>query len=97
MDKNYGSTFISWDRIFGTFEPEGEQANYGITEPVGTYNPITLNFHEWVDIVKDVKNSDSLKEAYDMIFARPARLAEIKDRYAREKASKAAMLEQRRA
>lgn len=90
MDKNYGSTFIIWDRMFGTFEPEGEQANYGITEPVGTYNPITLNFHEWVDIVKDVKNSESLKEAYDMIFARPARLKEIKDRYAREKAAKKA-------
>ncbi|QSE98121.1 sterol desaturase family protein [Fulvivirga lutea] len=74
LDKNYGSTFIIWDRLFGTFQPEEEQADYGITKPVNSYNPITLCFHEWADIVKDVRNSRSLKEAYTMVFARPSKL-----------------------
>lgn len=74
LDKNYGSTFIIWDRIFGTFQPEEERPDYGITTPVNSYNPIKLNFHEWSDIVRDVRRSKSLKEAYAMIFTRPSEL-----------------------
>ncbi|MEO1052036.1 MAG: sterol desaturase family protein [Bacteroidota bacterium] len=85
MDKNYGSTFIIWDRIFGTFQPEGEQAIYGITKPVNSYNPVYLCFHEWIDIFKDVRRSKSLKEAYQMIFTRPSRLKEVKLRYPHQK------------
>jgi sterol desaturase/sphingolipid hydroxylase (fatty acid hydroxylase superfamily) len=81
LDKNYGSTFIIWDRIFGTFQPEEEKADYGITTPVNSYNPITLNFHEWADIVKDVRHSKSVKEAYFMIFGRPSKLEELKKQF----------------
>src|SRR3546814_4139511 len=42
LDKNYGSTFIVWDRIFGTFMEEEETPTYGITKPVASYNPIYL-------------------------------------------------------
>ena len=75
LDKNYGSTFIIWDRIFGTFHPEEERPTYGLTEPVKTYNPVTLNFHEWKDIYHDVKKSKSFKEAYFMMFGSPAKIA----------------------
>mgnify|MGYP001793641269 FL=1 len=78
LDKNYGSTFIIWDRIFGTFQPEEEQADYGITRPVNSYNPVYLCFHEWKDIIRDIKNSKSLKEAYVMTFVRPSRLEDKK-------------------
>jgi len=78
LDKNYGSTFIIWDRIFGTFQPEEERPDYGITTPVNSYNPIKLNFHEWSDIARDVRNSRSFKEAYTMIFTRPSKLEEKK-------------------
>jgi len=78
LDRNYGSTLIIWDRIFGTFQPEEEQPEYGITKPVNSYNPIYLNFHEWMDIVRDVRQSRSLKEAMTMVFARPSKLEEKK-------------------
>lgn len=78
LDKNYGSTFIFWDRLFGTFQPEEEPAQYGITTPVNSYNPVYLCFHEWVDIVKDVRKSSSVKEAYMMVFARPSKLEDKK-------------------
>lgn len=81
LDKNYGSTLIIWDRMFGTFQPEMERPDYGITIPVNSYNPVTLNFHEWVDIVRDVRNSHSIKEAYAMIFTSPAKLASVKAHY----------------
>ena len=84
LDKNYGSTFIFWDRMFGTFMPEEERPEYGLTKQIKSYNPITLNFHEWADIVKDVRNSKSLKEAYAMLFSRPSELEEVKAKF-REK------------
>ena len=81
IDKNFGSTLIIWDRIFGTFMPETDQADYGITKPVNSYNPITLNFHEWKDLIRDVFKSRSLKEARAMAFTNPSKLEEVKARY----------------
>lgn len=78
LDKNYGSTFIIWDRIFGTFQPEEqkEKPKYGLTEQVESYNPITLNFHEWRDIVKDLTRSDiSAKKKMWYLFGRPSEIA----------------------
>ena len=75
MDRNYGSTLIIWDRMFGTFQQEEEQAVYGITKPVGTYNPITLVFHEWRDIYKDVSSARNLSEVRKYLFGRPSELA----------------------
>lgn len=71
LDKNYGSTLIIWDRMFGTFMPEGEKPTYGITKPVNTYNPFHLNFHEWKDIFRDLKKAKNLKEMFRILFDKP--------------------------
>ena len=28
-----------WDRLFGSFEPEGERVRYGLTTNIDTFNP----------------------------------------------------------
>jgi len=33
IDKNYGSTFVIWDRMFGTFQDETVPVSYGILSP----------------------------------------------------------------
>ncbi|MEC5167150.1 sterol desaturase/sphingolipid hydroxylase (fatty acid hydroxylase superfamily) [Flavobacterium sp. PL11] len=81
LDKNFGSTFIIWDRMFGTFQEEDEQTVYGLTTPIKSYNPITLNFHEWKDIVMDVVYSRSLKEAYALTFTSPSKLEAVKSQF----------------
>jgi sterol desaturase/sphingolipid hydroxylase (fatty acid hydroxylase superfamily) len=81
LDKNFGSTFIIWDRLFGTFQEEKEQTLYGITTPINSYNPITLNFHEWKDIFLDVIKSRSLKEGYAMLFTNPSKLEAVKTEF----------------
>jgi sterol desaturase/sphingolipid hydroxylase (fatty acid hydroxylase superfamily) len=53
IDRNYGGIFIIWDRLFGTFTPEREAVDYGITHPVDTHNPIVLIFHEWIATLRD--------------------------------------------
>lgn len=80
LDKNYGSTFIIWDRMFGTFQPEEETPEYGITKPVNSYNPVYLVFHEAIDIVKDIFRSRSLSEAYLRTFTRPSQLEAMEKR-----------------
>jgi sterol desaturase/sphingolipid hydroxylase (fatty acid hydroxylase superfamily) len=71
IDKNYGSTFILWDRMFGTFQEEDEEPIYGITEPPNSYNPVYLVFHVWMEIWRDLKKAKSAKEAFDLIFGWP--------------------------
>jgi sterol desaturase/sphingolipid hydroxylase (fatty acid hydroxylase superfamily) len=54
LDKNFGSTFIIWDRLFGTFQAEEENPLWHY-DTINSYNPITLNFHEWnifLDVIK---------------------------------------------
>jgi len=70
LDKNYGSTFIIWDRMFGTFQPEEEQAVYGITKPIYSHNPITLVFHVWKEIFTDLFRMP-FKKWVKLLFSRP--------------------------
>ena len=54
IDRNYGGTLIIWDRLFGTFVAEDEQAppEYGITRPVHSNNLLVLWTHEYVDLFR---------------------------------------------
>jgi sterol desaturase/sphingolipid hydroxylase (fatty acid hydroxylase superfamily) len=76
LDKNYGSTFIIWDRMFGTFQPEEQETKieYGITKPFLSYNPITLCFHEWVDLIKDVRKTKTFRDAWRVFWQRPSEI-----------------------
>ncbi|MEH6558110.1 MAG: sterol desaturase family protein [Oceanicoccus sp.] len=58
LDKNYGGTFIFWDRLFGTFEAEVESPVFGIPEQINTFNPIKASFHGWIELFRDVRNAN---------------------------------------
>lgn len=55
LDSNYAGTLIIWDRMFGTFVPERDEdaPRYGIVKNIGTWNPLRVAFHEWIDMLKD--------------------------------------------
>lgn len=54
IDKNYGGVLIIFDRMFGTYEQEDEQVEYGITQQIRSYNFLVLNLHEFIDMWRDV-------------------------------------------
>lgn len=54
LDKNYGGIFIVWDRMFGSYVEESERIRYGLTHNIDTYNPIKVNFAEFVIMMRDV-------------------------------------------
>jgi sterol desaturase/sphingolipid hydroxylase (fatty acid hydroxylase superfamily) len=71
LDKNMGMVFIIWDRIFGTFAEETDEVKYGLTENLKDHHPFTVVFHEWKNIVTDVKRAPDLKSALMYIFGPP--------------------------
>ena len=61
LDRNHAGIFIIWDKMFGTFEPEGEAVDYGLTKNIHTYNPVRIAFHEWSSMLQDAWNAKSLR------------------------------------
>jgi sterol desaturase/sphingolipid hydroxylase (fatty acid hydroxylase superfamily) len=57
IDRNHGGTLIVWDRLFGTFEPEGERVAYGVTKPPKSWNPLWVNFHQWRELWRLARNA----------------------------------------
>jgi sterol desaturase/sphingolipid hydroxylase (fatty acid hydroxylase superfamily) len=55
LDKNYGGILIIWDRLFGTWEPEGERVRYGLTTQLETFHPVRVAFGEYIALTRDVR------------------------------------------
>ena len=71
LDRNYGGILIIWDRIFGTYEGEGERVRYGLTKNIGTYNVVRAAFGEYVAMWHDVKRAPTLREKAGVLFHGP--------------------------
>jgi len=71
IDRNHGSILIVWDRLFGTFEPEGEPVVYGLTKNIETFNPVKVMSHEHVDIARDVARSTTWRERLSYVLRGP--------------------------
>jgi sterol desaturase/sphingolipid hydroxylase (fatty acid hydroxylase superfamily) len=54
LDRNYAGILIVWDRLFGSFEPERERVDYGLTKNLTSFHPVWIAFHEWVAMLRDV-------------------------------------------
>ncbi len=71
IDKNFGGVLIIFDRLFGTFAEEKEAVDYGIVRQVRSDNIITLNLHEFLDMVKDMRKPGSLWLRLKHVWAPP--------------------------
>ncbi|KPL68953.1 C-5 sterol desaturase [Erythrobacter sp. SG61-1L] len=56
LDRNYAGTFIVWDKLFGTYQPERDdlRIHYGIVKQLGSFNLLWSVFHEWIGIARDM-------------------------------------------
>ncbi|KAG0418763.1 hypothetical protein HPB47_004599, partial [Ixodes persulcatus] len=71
IDKNYGGTLIIWDRMFGTFEAERCRPAYGLTHPVNTFDPWTLQVHQLQHIWNQVWKLEGIGNKLSAIFKGP--------------------------
>ena len=72
IDKNYGNLLIIWDRMFGTFEPEGEPVKFGLVNNVNTYNPTKITFMAWASMINDIKNKNNFGERLNTFIEPPS-------------------------
>ena len=71
LDRNHGSILITWDRMFGTFEPEAEPVVYGLTKNLDTFNPARVAGHEHFEMLRDVSRSGNWRERLSFVFRGP--------------------------
>lgn len=71
IDRNHGGILISWDKLFGTFEPEGDKVVYGLTKNLHTFSPLAIIFREYGDIARDVYRSDNWTDRLSFVFRGP--------------------------
>ncbi|MXZ28819.1 MAG: sterol desaturase family protein [Gammaproteobacteria bacterium] len=70
-DKNYAGMFIVWDRLFGTFEEEREKVVYGITKPLNSVNPITVFFHGFARLFRQIAGARDIRSAFGFLLRPP--------------------------
>ena len=71
QDRNFAGTFIVWDRLFGTFEPERAPVVYGITKPLASWNPIRANVHQFGEIWRNLRVSRTMGDKLRAVFGHP--------------------------
>jgi sterol desaturase/sphingolipid hydroxylase (fatty acid hydroxylase superfamily) len=73
IDRNHGGTLIIWDRLFGSFEPENpaDPPHFGLTHNIGTYNPVRIAFHEWIQMFRDAWTASGWRNKLLYIFGNP--------------------------
>ena len=71
LDRNYAGVLIVWDRLFRTFEPEGERVVYGLTKNIKTHNVLRIETHEYAAIWRDLKVTASWRVRLGHLFRGP--------------------------
>lgn len=71
LDRNYGGILIVWDRLFRSFEPEGERVVYGLTKNVETYNPVRVAFGEYGALLRDMRAATRWRDRLGYALRRP--------------------------
>ncbi|MEM7370132.1 MAG: sterol desaturase family protein [Bacteroidota bacterium] len=71
LDKNYGHVFIIWDKLLGTFAPEEEEPDYGITTGLDSANPYWTYLHYWADLIKRARAASNWKDKIRIFLMPP--------------------------
>lgn len=70
IDRNHAGTLIIWDKLFGTYQKEEEEPVYGITTPLGTWDPLKANFHYWGELIVQAQRCTRWKDKV-LTFLKP--------------------------
>lgn len=60
LDKNHGGILIIWDRLFGSFQPEEERPQYGLTNNIQSFNPVYIALVTWGQLFRKAVHAGSL-------------------------------------
>lgn len=72
IDRNHAGVFIIWDRLFGTFQEEEEEPNYGLVSPLQSWNPLWGQVHYLVRIAKVAWQAPRWSDKLRVFYKAPA-------------------------
>ena len=73
LDGNYGGVLIVFDRLFGTYIAERDDVpcRYGLVHPMTSYNPLHVEFAQWISLGRDLTKARSLRAVLGYLFMPP--------------------------
>ncbi len=73
IDRNYAGVLVVWDRLFRSYveEDPDDAPEYGIVEPLPTFNPLKATFHEWASMLADLAHAKGPADKLRALFAPP--------------------------
>lgn len=71
IDKNYGSTLVIWDKLFGTFQEETEPVKYGIRAEYKDNHPLKAIGHHYQYLWLHMKAIPGLADKLQLLVRRP--------------------------
>ncbi len=73
LDANYGGVLIVFDRLFGTYRAERDElpCRYGLVEPMVGYNPLRIEFQQWLWLGRDLLRARSLRAFFGHVAMPP--------------------------
>jgi sterol desaturase/sphingolipid hydroxylase (fatty acid hydroxylase superfamily) len=71
IDKNYGSTFVIWDKLFGTYQEETEKVEYGIKGSYVDNNPFMAVGYYYHYLWQAMKMKKGLRDKIILLFLPP--------------------------
>jgi len=77
IDKNYGSTFVIWDKIFGTYQEETDKVEYGIKGPYADNNPYVAIGYYYGYLWRAMKMKQKFTEKITLLFLPPDRTPKL--------------------
>jgi sterol desaturase/sphingolipid hydroxylase (fatty acid hydroxylase superfamily) len=72
LDRNHAGTFIIWDKLFGTWEPETEPCVYGSRRPLQSVNPLWAQLEGFAHLWTMSRAAPSLGQALKVWVAAPS-------------------------
>jgi sterol desaturase/sphingolipid hydroxylase (fatty acid hydroxylase superfamily) len=71
LDKNYGDVLIIWDKLFGTFQAEEEDPQYGLTKPLKSFSFLWQHFHFFIELWIAMKKEKGFSNKLKLLFKKP--------------------------
>jgi sterol desaturase/sphingolipid hydroxylase (fatty acid hydroxylase superfamily) len=73
LDANYGGVLIVFDRLFGTYRAERDDlpCRYGLVKPLTSYNPLRVEFQQWLQLGRDLAGARSLRALAGTVLMPP--------------------------
>lgn len=73
LNKNFGETFLFWDKLFGTFKKTNEPLKYGIDTPPDDNNFKDIVFHEFIQMRQELALAKNWQVKLKIVFGKPRR------------------------